>query len=857
MRCYGNCVRPLLGTTLPGKRNNLFFVLRVAVLLSLLGLAVFAYRYVEGIGGPAQLVPEMFRVHEERETNERRGLAVVVNAAITTLDVFDAATVEQRIAAARKLADEGLVRRKTWVKSGLSVAYGQVGAEMRIANHDNSDLHEAVPLLVRSLRDDSEMLRLEAAYALSHMQLTPHQDNYVQAMVEVLEREHSIYIKTYLARAIGDIGPRAKDATRQLTLLLVEDEPRLVASAARAIARIGPAAYSQPLEARLVSLLTHPDAAIRDQVAEALGSIGAFSIEAEKMLRAALTDEDAYVRVASALALADLGISEKSVLKVLARGYELPPRTTIYVEDVARAVSIRRRAAGVFTSLGQAPDELLGTLAAVSKESGDLFAREDAVALIGGGEFSEERAQALIGLLRDRRTGVYYAVVDALVGMGPDVVPLVTPLLDDEQPHVRELAAEVLAKLDIEAAPAKNGNELLLRTLVTARQSSTKVKACRQLGDARATEALAELSRYLDASDRSLRQCALWAVLRIDPDHVTAKPQLESLLKQADALGLGVVEDLIPDTLAWVPTLIEAWTLADNSYSKNQVAVTMARLGHRELLDFLLARRDERVLNGPVLDVVINRLIEDLRHYRFQPQDHTLLARLTALSSLEHLGLLTNTQRQTFAADVENVELGDQVRVIWREQRAARPRPPSKKDQLAKLYGDLPAARNPDVARYAGLLLKTDRKTREGAVSALAQIGAHASEAPNYLYRAVRDPDEPVRRRALYALYEIGDRSPQAIEAYKNVLFHTDQSDALNHQAARALAEIGAPVLPVLTEAAEQDAVAVRRAAAFGLLKLGADAAPAKGLIERLAADPHEGVNQYAQQALAKLEERP
>ena len=840
-----------------GKRKSLFFVLRLAVLLPLLGLAVFAYRYVDGIGGPAQLIPELLRVHQERETTERGDLARLVVGAITTLDNFDAATDGQRIAAARKLAEEGLARRKTWVKSGLSVAYGQIGAEMRIAEHDNSDLHKAVPQLVRSLRDGGEMLRLEAAYALSHMQLTPHHDDYVQTMVEVLEREHSIYIKTYLARAIGDIGPRAKEATEQLTLLLVEDEPRLVTSAARAIASIGPAAHSQPLEARLIGLLAHPDATVRDQAAEALGSIGAFSLEAEQSLRAALTDTDAYVRVASALALADLGIREEPVLQVLARGYELPPRTTIYVEDVARVVSIRRRAASVFTSLGQAPEELLGTLAAVSTESDDLFAREDAVALIGGGEFSEERAQTLIGLLRDRDTGVYYAVVDGLVDMGPEVVPLVTPLLDDKQLHVRELAAEVLAKLDVQAAPATGAHEVLLRTLTTAREPSTKAKACRQLGEARATEALAELAKHLDVSDRSLRECALWAVLRIDSEHVTAKPQLEALLKQSDELGLGVVEDLSPDTHGWVPTLIEAWSLADNSYSKNQIAVTMARLGHRELLDFLLARSDERVLNGPVRDVVINRLIEDLRHYRFQPQDHTLQARRTALSSLAHLGALTDTQRQAFAADVENVELGDDVRAVWREQRASRPRPPSKKDLLAKLYGDLPAPRNPDVARYVELLQKPDRETRAGAVSGLARIGGHAVEAPNYLYRAVRDPDEPVRRRALNALYEIGDRSPQAVEAYKTVLFNTDQSDALNQQAARALAEIGAPALSVLTEAAEQDAVAVRRAAAFGLLKLGTDAAPARGLIERLAADPHKGVNHYGQQALANLEALP
>ncbi len=847
----------LSGTVLASKRITFFFVVRVAVLLSMLGLAFFAYRYVDELGGPAELIPELLRVHQERTTREQGDLTALVTGAISSIDAIEAMPVERQIKAARELAEEGLARRKTWVQSGLSADYGQIGAQVRIANLDNSDLHEAVPPLVRLLRDGDEMLRLEAAYALSHMQLTPNHDDYVQTMVKVLKREHSIYVKTYLARAIADIGPRAKEATGQLALMLSEDEPRLVTSAARAIASIGPAAYSRPLEARLVSLMAHPDAAVRDQAAEALGSIGAFSLEAEQELRVALDDDDAYVRVASALALADLGVVQEPVLKELARGYELPPRTTIYVEDVARVVSIRRRATGIFTSLGQAPEELLGTLAAVSKESDDIFAREDAVELIVGGEFSEERARALIDLLQDRETGVYYAVVDGLVAMGPEVVPLVTPLLDDRQAHVRELAAEVLAKLDIDAAPNRDANAVLLRTLATAREPSTQAKACRQLGEARAAEALAELTKYLDAPNGKLRACALWAVLRIDPNHGTAKPQLEKLLKQSDEQGLGVVEDLSPDTLAWVPTLIEAWELADNSHSKSQVAVTMARLGHRELLDFLLARRDERVLNGPVVDVVIGRLIEDLRFYKFHPEEQRLPSRRVALSSLEHLGVLTATQQEAFAVDLENVELGDQVKAIWRDKRAARPRPPSKKDRLAKLYGDLPEPRNPDVARYAALLLKTDKQSREGAVSGLERIGAHAVEAPNYLYRAVRDPDEPVRRRALYALYKLDDRSPQAIEAYKAVLFNTDQSDALNHQAARALGEIGAPALPVLTEAGEHDAIAVRRAAAFGLLKLGSEAAPARGLIERLAADSHKGVNHYAQQALAKLEAQP
>jgi HEAT repeat protein len=57
-----------------------------------------------------------------------------------------------------------------------------------------------------------------------------------------------------------------------------------------------------------------------------------------------------------------------------------------------------------------------------------------------------------------------------------------------------------------------------------------------------------------------------------------------------------------------------------------------------------------------------------------------------------------------------------------------------------------------------------------------------------------------------------------------------------------------------LVKAAGHEAVAVRRAATFGLLKLGTDASSAEPLLRRLAEDPHKGVKTYAEKALAKLE---
>ena len=553
-------------------RYNLWFALRVTILLSLLVLAVMGWRFVEKLGGPTQIIPELLSVHLEREASSSEATQTTINAAVGTLASREL-SIAARVNAAAALAEIALKRKKSYLSSGLSVSYGQIGADVRIATADNSDLYKALPVLGMAIGQENERLRLEAAFALSNLQLYERHAGMVLALRRALQSEYNVAIKTYIGRALGDIGPPAATANEELAWLLDEDDPKLLASAARAFSRIGPAAYSAGTEARLIALLTHEAAGVRESSAEALGAIGALSQEAESGLRRALGDNDAHVRVAAGLGLASLALTDSAVTNALAEGYELAPRTTLFIEDVARTYEIRKNVAEYFAALGKVPDQLVGNLVEMARQTQDIMDKERLVAMIAnGGEFSEVRVDALLELLTDPRFGFYYAVVDGLVAMGPEILPQVEPLLKHEQPQVRKLAEEIRRKL----GPPK--------------------------------------------------------------------------LKSAPLADAG---------------LITEFEAATDSFNRQEIAVKMAQSGDLELLQYLLENRDIRVLNGPVYDVVVGRLIINLQQYGFSPTHDQEFKRL-ALQSLGYLGVLTDVQLAELLAVVEDPEVGNRVRDIRR-----------------------------------------------------------------------------------------------------------------------------------------------------------------------------------------------
>ena len=738
-----------------------WFALRLGLLIAALIAAVIGWYFVERLGGPTRVIPELVNLHLRREAAGAASRAARITRDIQRLNADDEHRSGARVAAARRLAQEGLARRKSCIASGLSVSYGAVGAQVRMATTDNTDLHAAAATLVRALDDRDPRLRLEAAYALSHLQLSPRQVGLAGSITHALEGTYDRAIQTYLTRTLGDFGPAAASAAPVISPLLDEDDPVLAASAARALARLGTAAWSQASEARLVGRLSDADPSVRERCAQALGAIGALSVTTRSALRPLLDDEDAWVKVAAALSLTDMGDTDAAILEQLAQAYELPPRTTIYVEDVAQVMELRKRITAVYTALGEAPDGLLPMLVKMARQAPDIEPREQAIARIAGrGTYDARRAQTLVQLLQAPDTWVYYAVVDALIAMGPEVMPLVEPLRAHEQREVRQFADKIIAKLQ----PVQRSRTVF------------------------------------------------------DPASMTE---------------------------------YEATT---DSYLRMELAVAMARTGDRRAIDYLLTRADDRVLNGPVLDVVTDRLIGDLRHHKFQPTDN-LDARQAALESLVYLGVLSNEQAQDYIANIENPDLGDEIQSLWRARRARTPKAPGLREALDALYSDLPTPRHREVAAYAQQLLATDLRTRVDALRGLQRIAEEAVEAPAYLTLAIADPHAKVREAALSAFIDTRQSDPDALQALANTLHSTEQSDRVNALAAKALAQLGSAALPTLTEAAGEAAVAVRRAATFGLLELGEAARPALPLLQQLTQDSNLGVQTYARRALEALGE--
>ncbi len=558
-------------------RYNLWFALRVTMLLSLLVLAVMGWRFVEKLGGPTQIIPELLSVHLEREASSSEATQTTINTAVETLASREP-SMSARVDAVEALAAIALERKKSYLSSGLSVSYGRIGADVRIATADNTDLYTALNVLKMAVGQKNERLRLEAAFALSNLQLYERHAGAVWELRRALQSEYNIAIKIYIARALGDIGPPAATASEELAGLLDEDDPKLLASAARAFSRIGPAAYSADIEARLIALLNHNDAGVRESSAEALGAISALSQGAESGLRRALADNDAHVRVAAGLGLASLALTDSAVTDALAEGYELAPRTTLFIEDVARTYEIRKNVAEYFAALGWVPDQLVPNLLEMARQTQDIEDKEKLVAMIANtSEFSAERVDALLELLTDPRFGFYYAVVDGLVAMGPEILPQVEPLLEHEQPQVRSLVEEIQRKL--------------------------------------------------------------------------GPPQLKSA-PLAD------------------PELIAAFEAATDSFNRQEIAVKMAETGDREMLQYLLEHRETRVLNGPLYDVVVGRLIINLQQYGFSAT-HDQEAKHLALQSLGYLGVLTDVQLDELLAVAEDPDVGNRVRDIWYELKSA------------------------------------------------------------------------------------------------------------------------------------------------------------------------------------------
>lgn len=117
---------------------------------------------------------------------------------------------------------------------------------------------------------------------------------------------------------------------------------------------------------------------------------------------------------------------------------------------------------------------------------------------------------------------------------------------------------------------------------------------------------------------------------------------------------------------------------------------------------------------------------------------------------------------------------------------------------------------------------------REVAAEALALVGSDAALAVPLLIRAVRNgrESESMRRKSIETLGALGPVSRDATPALLEVL-ELGTSLTLREVAGNALGQIGGPAVPVLVRSLGHSDPTVRRIAAAGLARAGAQARPA------------------------------
>lgn len=98
------------------------------------------------------------------------------------------------------------------------------------------DAKQAIPALIKILNDQRTLVRLEAALAITAIDPSAA----VPAIPSLREHVRLKYRGAEAARALAEIGPKAKEAIDDLEGLLKEDNPHTRLPAAEAIARIDP-----------------------------------------------------------------------------------------------------------------------------------------------------------------------------------------------------------------------------------------------------------------------------------------------------------------------------------------------------------------------------------------------------------------------------------------------------------------------------------------------------------------------------------------------------------------------------------------------------------------------------------------
>jgi HEAT repeat protein len=367
-----------------------------------------------------------------------------------------------------------------------------------------------VEALGKALQDNDPAVRVEALAALTE---------YSESAVKVLSQAlGDPAVRYWAALALGELGPKAKDAAEPLAAALKDERPEVRREVLIALARIGPgAAAAVPA---IAAQLQDKDAPVRNAAAFALGSMGTAAASAAEALRNHSHSEDELECTVCAWALAridpaDKAAKQQAVEMLLGQLKSKNPRV--------QAAALRG-----LLDLETDPKQVVPLLAEVI-EKGQPEAVSEALGALS--VLGEQAVPVLDEALSRPEARARAAMLVALLGAkAKDVVPALVTALDDKNEDTRREVLLALAAIGPDAAPAIGGIQASLSD-PEPRIKATAAYALGRIGPA-AKAALPTLRSEMTSPDSLVRVASAYAVVHVAPgDERLARDALPVLIQ--------------------------------------------------------------------------------------------------------------------------------------------------------------------------------------------------------------------------------------------------------------------------------------------------------------------------------------
>ncbi len=404
---------------------------------------------------------------------------------------------------------------------------------------------EAVSTLIRQLGSDSPLVQAHAAHALG--EIGPKARDASEALISLVASDNET-LRREAVRALAKIRPGPKLVVPALARLLQDSSPAVRTSALHAIAEVGQPAVPMLIEAlgnektdywamlvlaelgpdakravpALIEQLSSPRAENRREALICLGKIGPASAPAIGAIEKLLDAKRGKVVLAVAYALGSIGPEAKKAADRLKPYAADPDQLT----RLACAWAIARTNPNDKALVRRATKILAESLRS-KKERVRMAAVRGLASLKPGPAIAIPAIrEALMGA--DKET--LNAALDALASLGESSVPNVAKMLQDKNLCCK--AAMILARMGPQAKTA-------VPALVTAlRDDDPQTRreilfALGSIGPA-ASAAVPALIKSLDDEDMDVRYSAAFALGRIGPKASAAEPVLNENLNSPD-----------------------------------------------------------------------------------------------------------------------------------------------------------------------------------------------------------------------------------------------------------------------------------------------------------------------------------